>query len=147
VATLQRIRGVSGRSLPDPCKSRTLFTPKRRPSHGVARSVADCMTRNLSCTACVCPLTLFKSTTSSTGIDSESARASGVTGGVRRREFGRPRGTSFRIGVLPLCAWDAPRVMITDCGDRLPGAIAVGGLRVDSVLSASLHGGRSFLKP
>jgi hypothetical protein len=25
---------------------------------GVARPVADCMTRNLSCTACVCPLTI-----------------------------------------------------------------------------------------
>jgi hypothetical protein len=41
--------------------SNTLTTaaglPKRRHPHGVARPVADCMTRNLSCTACVCPLT------------------------------------------------------------------------------------------
>jgi len=43
--------------IPDADRGVTLSTPKRRHSHGLARPVADCMTRNLSCTACVCPLT------------------------------------------------------------------------------------------
>jgi hypothetical protein len=43
-------------------RSLPLLLCSRVLSHGVAmaRPVADCMTRNLSCTACVCPLTLFK---------------------------------------------------------------------------------------
>jgi len=43
---------------PIPAKDRTLSTPKRRHSHDVARPVADCMTRIISCTACACPLTI-----------------------------------------------------------------------------------------
>jgi len=31
---------------PIPAPGRTLFTPKRRPFHGAARSVADCMNIN-----------------------------------------------------------------------------------------------------
>jgi len=42
---------------PIPAKGRTLFTPKWRPSHGVARPVVYCMNINLSCTACVWPPT------------------------------------------------------------------------------------------
>jgi len=78
VATLQCTRSVSGRDLPDPCKSRTLSNPKRRPFHGVARSVADCVNRNLSCTACVCPLTVEDSVTHAAGARTRASTSAGA---------------------------------------------------------------------
>jgi hypothetical protein len=53
---LQRIRSVSGRNFPNPYERTPITTLKRRHFHGIARPVADCLTRSLSYTACACPL-------------------------------------------------------------------------------------------